>query len=34
MDSWYATKDIMLTIDGLGKIFYCPLKEQPFGSWF
>ena len=28
MDSWYATKDIMLTIDGLGKIFYCPLKRS------
>lgn len=28
MDSWYATKDIMLTIDGLGKIFYCPLKSN------
>ena len=23
MDSWYATKDIMLTIDSLDKIFYC-----------
>ena len=28
MDSWYATKDIMLTIDSLDKIFYCPLKSN------
>ena len=38
MDSWYATKDLMLDIDGFGnsnsnssssnKIFYCPLKSD------
>jgi len=33
MDSWYATKDLMLDIDGYGsssssKIFYCPLKRD------
>jgi hypothetical protein len=28
MDTWYATKDIMLYIDGLQKIFYCPLKSN------
>ncbi len=26
MDSWYATQKIMLLIDDLGKIYYCPLK--------
>lgn len=26
MDAWYATKELMLLIDGMGKIFYCPLK--------
>jgi hypothetical protein len=32
MDSWYATKDLMLNIDGysnsssIKKLFYCPLK--------
>jgi hypothetical protein len=26
MDSWYATKDLMMHIDLAGKIFYCPLK--------
>jgi hypothetical protein len=26
MDTWYATKDLMLLIDSLGKFFYCPLK--------
>ena len=25
MDSWYATKDLMLLIDSLGKFYYCPL---------
>lgn len=28
MDSWYATKKMMLTIDGLHKIYYCPLKDN------
>ncbi len=32
MDSWYATKDLMLDIDGYhhssNKIFYCPLKSD------
>lgn len=28
MDSWYATKDLMLHIDRAGKIFYCPLKNN------
>ena len=28
MDSWYATKEMMLSIDGLHKIFYCPLKAN------
>lgn len=41
MDSWYATKDLMLLIDGMGKRFFCPLKsnrqvddsgdEKPYG---
>ena len=25
MDSWYATKDLMLLIEGMGKRYYCPL---------
>ena len=32
MDSWYATKDLMLQVDGFrsnsSKIFYCPLKSD------
>jgi hypothetical protein len=28
MDSWYATKDIMLRIEKLGKIYYCLLKDN------
>ena len=28
MDSWYAVKDLMLHIANLGKIFYCPLKNN------
>lgn len=28
MDTWYATKDLMLFIDKLGKLFYCPLKDN------
>ena len=26
VDSWYATKDLMLFIHSLNKIYYCPLK--------
>lgn len=26
MDTWYAIKSLMLYIDSLGKIYYCPLK--------
>jgi hypothetical protein len=28
MDSWYATKDLMLLIEALNKIYYCPLKDN------
>jgi hypothetical protein len=28
MDSWYATKDLMLLIDEMKKTFYCPLKSN------
>lgn len=28
MDSWYATKDILLLIESLKKIYYCPLKDN------
>lgn len=28
MDSWYATTKFMLTIDSLGKTFYCPIKSN------
>ncbi|MEZ4644285.1 MAG: transposase [Chloroflexota bacterium] len=28
MDSWYATMDIMKTIEKAGKIYYCPLKSN------
>lgn len=28
MDTWYATKEIMLQIEKLGKIYYCPLKDN------
>ena len=28
MDTWYATKGIMLQIEKLGKIYYCPLKDN------
>lgn len=28
MDSWYATKDLMQSIDNLGKYYYCPLKKN------
>ena len=28
MDSWYATKYLMLKIEKMGKIYYCPLKKN------
>ncbi len=28
MDSWYATKELMLFIETLGKRYYCPLKSN------
>jgi hypothetical protein len=28
MDSWYATKDIMLAIEQMHKVYYCPLKDN------
>ena len=28
MDSWYATKDILLFIESLKKVYYCPLKDN------
>ena len=28
MDSWYATKKLMLLIEKLGKTYYCPLKKN------
>ena len=28
MDSWYATKDIILFIESLKKIYFCPLKDN------
>jgi len=28
MDTWYATQEIMLQIEKLGKIYYCPLKDN------
>ena len=28
MDTWYATKDLMLFIESLEKIYYCPLKDN------
>ena len=28
MDSWYATKELMLLIEALGKLYYCPLKSN------
>ena len=28
MDTWYATKDLMLTLEGLQKVYYCPLKAN------
>jgi hypothetical protein len=28
MDTWYATKDLMLFIEALEKLYYCPLKDN------
>ena len=28
MDSWYAATELMVHIDDLGKIYYCPLKDN------
>jgi len=28
MDTWYATKDMMLRIEDIGKIYDCPLKDN------
>ncbi|WP_414691604.1 hypothetical protein [Noviherbaspirillum sp.] len=28
MDTWYATKELMLFIESLGKIYYCPLNSS------
>ena len=28
MDSWYASKDMMLQIEQLDKIYYCPLRDN------
>lgn len=28
MDTWYATHQMMLTIDTWGKLFYCPIKKN------
>lgn len=28
MDTWYATKDLMLFIEALQKVYYCPLKDN------
>lgn len=28
MDSWYAAKKLMAAIEGLGKLYYCPLKTN------
>jgi hypothetical protein len=28
MDTWYATKDLLLQIEDYGKIYYCPLKDN------
>jgi len=28
MDTWYATKDLMLLIEEMGKTFYCPLRSN------
>ncbi len=28
VDSWYATRELMLLIDGMEMTFYCPLKSN------
>lgn len=28
MDTWYATKDLLLFIESLAKIYYCPLRDN------
>lgn len=28
MDTWYATKEVMVQIEQYGKIYYCPLKDN------
>jgi hypothetical protein len=28
MDSWYATRHLILTIEEMGKLYYCPLKKN------
>ena len=28
MDTWYATKDLMLFIESLEKVYYCPLRDN------
>jgi len=28
MDTWYATKDLMLFIESLHQVYYCPLKDN------
>lgn len=28
MDTWYATKDLMLFVESLGKICYCPIRDN------
>jgi hypothetical protein len=28
MDSWYAARELMLLIHGMGKLFYCPIKSN------
>ena len=28
MDSWYAATELMVHIDDLGKVYYCPLKTN------
>lgn len=38
MDSWYASKHLMLTIEDLGKFYYCPIKSNRLvddsgGNW-
>ncbi len=30
MDTWYATRELMLLIDGLGKRFYCPIRSNRY----